>query len=155
MASAMSALQHVICETTLDPQLPLDEPDATKVPRLKSRAAMRESAELCLSTFSDLSKALGQAGVDKKDLVDPSPPTALKALPQASIQRVRSRSDAKPPKPSTHDLVAAALQGHVTDSLASEANALFNRDAPAPIFKQGSAQAAVAGAICDLSIRDQ
>lgn len=166
MVKAMSGLQQVIYEATDEttPRQSDQAPDSFGGQvGIKSRAAMRESAEICLSTFSDLSKALGETRFDQeagnltksKQIIDP--PSALKALPQASMQRVRERSDSKPPKPSTHDLVSAALNGRVSDSLIYEANAVFNKgrnDEPFR-YKQGSAQAAISEAIsasmCDLS----
>jgi hypothetical protein len=159
MCAAMTALQRVVSETTMEPLSetaePLDTSDIFTAPKVVSRAAMRESAELCLSTFKDLSKAISNAGIKTVDLKDDlTPPSAIKSLPQPSIERVKSRA-----KPSTHDLVAAALQGHVSDSLAYQANAVFNRQAKAETttFKAGSAVAAVAGAMAsDVgAMRDQ
>lgn len=168
MCLAMSALQRVVSETVEDngpTPLPLPLADslesndfapAPSYGKTKSRVAMRESAELCLTTFKDLSQALYDAGikasVNTKADGPPLPSTKHKSLPQPSMQRIKSRA-----KPSTHDLVAAALQGHVSESLAFEANAVFSRqEDAAPAFKLGSAQAAVAqAAVSDLTTRDQ
>ena len=164
MAAAMSALQRVVCESMPVPESPLETNDIELAPKVKHRSAIRESTELCLTTFKDLSKALDDAGIKVASGLDnpkaepfPFPAVIEHTIPQPSMQRVKSRD-----KPSTHDLVAAALQGHVSDSLAYEANALFSSRQDVPRFppsqspyKIGSAQAAVAGAISDLRFRDQ